>query len=128
MGLDLFNRFFSPLIKDALLNAAEKDAEKCKVCKGKMTDTMCYLYLIPAQFSDEHEESAEYYINNATRIESVDQIPNGNRACRMYVFQCQSCAHKKVSVVDFLKVRDNEIVKGGDIYPYEEFKDFFNND
>lgn len=125
MGLDLFNRFFSPLIKGALLSAAEKDAEKCKLCKGKMIDTVSYLYLIPVQFGNEHEESAEYYINNATRIESVDQIPNGNRACRMYVFQCQNCGHKKISVVDFLKVRDNEIVKGGDIYPYEKFSDFF---
>lgn len=42
----------------------------------------------------------------------------------MFVFQCQSCGHKKVSVVDFLKVRDNELVKGGDIYPYEKFREF----
>ena len=73
----------------------------------------------------EHEESAEYYISNAKRIESEEQIPNGNRACRMYVFQCQDCGHKMVSVVDFLKVRENELIKGGDIYPYEKFQYFF---
>lgn len=127
MGLDLFNRFFRPLIFNALLKSAEKNAEKCEVCKGKMIDTTSYLYLLPVQFSDEHEESAEYYINNATRIESTEQIPNGNRACYMYVFQCQDCGHKMVSVVDFLKVRENELMKGGDIYPYEKFRDFLNN-
>lgn len=127
MSLDLFNRFFHPLIFRTLLKSAEKRAEKCEVCKGKMVDTISYLYLIPAKFDDEHEESAEYYIHNGTRIESTEQIPNGNRACRMYVFQCQSCAHKKVSVVDFLKVRENELIKAGDIYPYEKFQAFFSN-
>ncbi len=34
------------------------------------------------------------------------------------------CGHKKVSVVDFLKVRENELVKEGDIYPYEKFREF----
>lgn len=127
MYLDLYNRLFRPLILRILLKSAEKRAEICEICKGKMVDTTCYMYLIPVKFDDDHEESAEYYIKNGTRIDSTDQIPNGNRACRMYVFQCQSCGHKMVSVVDFLKVRENELVKGGDIYPYEKFQDFFNN-
>ena len=124
MGLDLFNRFFRPLLFNTLLKVGEKSAEKCKMCKGKMVDTTSYLFLIPAKFDDEHEESAEYYINNATRIENEEQIPNGNRACRMYLFQCQDCGHKMVSVVDFLKVRENQLIKGGDLYPYEKFEDF----
>lgn len=125
MGLDLFNRFFRPLIFRALLKSAEKDAETCEMCKGKMVDTTSYLYLLPVQFSEEHEESAEYYLNNAVRIESTEQIPNGNRACYMYVFQCQSCGHRIVSVVDFLQVRDSQLIKAGDVYPYEDFQEFF---
>lgn len=95
MRLDLYNRFFAPLLTKVLLKNAEK--------------------------------SAEYYLNNATSIENTEQIPSGNRACRMFIFQCQSCGFKKVSIVDFLKVRDYEIVKSGDIYPYEKFRNFFNN-
>ena len=125
MSLDLYNRFFRPLLSRILLKIGEEQAEKCEMCKGKMVDTHSYLYLIPVKFGDEHEESAEYYINNAVQIESVEQIPNGNRACRMYVFQCQVCGHKMVSVVDFLKVRENELIKGGDVYPYEKFQYFF---
>lgn len=127
MFLNLYERFFRPLLFRTLLKSAERKAEKCEMCNGKMVDTTSYLYLIPAKFGEEHEESAEYYIKNGTKIDSTEQIPNGNRACRMFIFQCQSCGHKKVSVVDFLKVRENELVKGGDIYPYEKFRDFFSN-
>ena len=57
-------------------------------------------------------------------IESLDQIPNGKCACYMYVFQCQGCGYKEVSIVDFLQVLDNMIVKGGGTYPYETFREF----
>lgn len=125
MWLDIFGRFFRPLVSNALLAMSGKSAEKCKKCKGKMVDTACFLYLIPVQFDQEHEESAEYYISNATRIDHEEQIPSGNRACRMYVFQCQECGHQMVSVVDFLKVRETELIKGGNMYPYEKFQHFF---
>lgn len=125
MYLDLFQRFVKPLLYNTLLKHSEKSIEKCKQCKGKMVDTTSYLYLLPAHFDEEHEENAEYYLNNARQIESTEQIPSGNRACRMFIFQCQSCGHKIVSVVDFLKVREDELVKGGDIYPYEKFQTFF---
>lgn len=95
------------------------------MCKGKMINVISYLYLIPVHFDEEHEESVAYYLNNAVSIESMEQIPNGNRACYMHVFQCQDCARRVVSVVDFLKVRDNVVIKGGDIYPYEEFQKLF---
>lgn len=125
MFLNLYDRLFRPLLFKALLKIDEKCVEKCAKCKGKMVDTISYLYLIPAKFDDVHEESADYYINNAMKIESEEQIPNGNRACRMFVFQCQNCGHKIVSVVDFLKVRECELVKCGDVYPYDTFKNFF---
>lgn len=56
------------------------------------------------------EKSAGYYLNNATPIENTEQIPSGNRACRMFIFQCQSCGFKKFSIVDFLKVRDYDFL------------------
>ena len=126
MLFDLINRFFAPLMEKAIISASEKSGYKCKICKEKMLESQSDLYLIPAKIDDVHEESSAYYLNNATPIENTDQIPTGNRACYITVFQCPSCGHRNVSIVDFLKVRDKEIIKGGDIYSYDEFKDFLN--
>lgn len=123
----LFGRFIFPLIMRGVLKVSEKNGIKCDKCKTKMQDVKSYLYLIPVHFDEQHEETAQYYITHARPIESTEQIPSGNRACRMYVFQCMECGSKKVSVVDFLRVRDFEMLKGGDIYPYEQFEQFLNS-
>lgn len=107
-----------------IIRHANTETQKCKKCKGTMIDRASHLYLIPVMFDDKYEESAEYYINNFQRIEDISQIPNGRRACYLYLFQCQNCGHKNISIVDFLKVRDKEILKGGDIYEYEKFREF----
>ena len=73
--LDLYGRFFRPLLYRTILKVSEKSGEKCKQCKGKLVDTASYLYLIPVMFDQEHEESAAYYINHAVRIENEEQIP-----------------------------------------------------
>ena len=127
MLLDLPGRFLSPLISRLILKGSEKSTYRCKLCREKMAETHSFLYLIPAKIDDVHEESAQYYIKNATPIQSTEQIPTGNRACYISVLQCQTCGYREVSVVDFLKVRDKEIIKGGDIYSYEDFKDFFSS-
>ena len=106
---------------------SDGETQKCKKCKGEMIAVKSYEYLIPARFDEEHEESVDYYIQNVKPIKDSSEIPAGNRACYIHLFQCQGCGHKNVSVVDFLKVRDQEILKGGDIYPYEDFKYFLEN-
>lgn len=40
----------------------------------------------------------------------------------------EPCGGRSVSVIDFLKVRDMEVTKGGGVYPYEEFALFLQND
>lgn len=105
-------------------NNPEAGAPKCKKCKTKMVAGERVLYLIPVMFDKEHEESAEYYLKNARKIEDESQIPTGQRACRICLFRCPQCSKRVVSVVDFLKNRDNEVIFGGDIYPYEKFRDF----
>ena len=123
--LHLLERFIAPLLMRAGIHFGEKSLQKCKACKGKMAEAGEHLYLLPVKVDAKHEESAEYYIRNAKKIRSVDEIPAGTRACRMFIFECQNCGNKIVSVVDFLRVRDDEVLEGGDIYPYEKFKDFF---
>lgn len=97
---------------------------KCKQCKIRMTAGEGTLYLIPAMFDMQHEESAEYYLKNAKKIRDESQIPKGQRACRIFLFCCSQCGEKKVSVVDFLRNNEYESIHGGDIYPYEKFRDF----
>ncbi len=125
MSIGLFDRFLIPLLKRGLLMLDDKSMKKCKKCKGDMVNTVSYLYLLPLIFDHGHEESAQYYLQKAIKIDSMEQIPKGNRACYMNVFQCQNCADKLVSIVDFLKVREDAVIKGGGVYPYELFDAFF---
>lgn len=119
--------FFGRLIMVLIIRFANTETQKCKKCKGVMTAVESFLYLIPVYFDDEHEESAQYYIQNAKPISDDSQIPSGNRACYLHVFQCQNCGHKNISIVDFLKVREKQVIKGGEIYPYGEFEHFIRN-
>lgn len=100
------------------------DKQKCKKCKGTMIISKSYLYLLPTRFGDTHEKGAQYYLNNAYPIDEESQIPAGNQACYMHIIQCQDCGHKKVDIVDFLKVRDKNVLQDGEQYPYEVFRDF----
>ena len=88
------------------------------------TMTSLQFFFVWAGFDEGHEESAAYYLNHTVPIESEDDIPTGRRACYIYVFQCGNCTNRLISVVDFLKVRDQFVVKGGDTYPYEDFKSY----
>lgn len=105
----------------------DSETIKCKQCKGVMTSRKQFLALLPVFFDEEHEESAAFYQNNTVPIETEEEIPTGRRACYIHVFQCGSCGNKLISVVDFLKVRDQMSIKGGDTYPYEEFRSYIEN-
>ncbi len=122
--LVIFVRFILPyIVRDAVKKAAEK-GNICDKCKGGMDTISETLCLIPVSFDHKHERTAEYYINNSTPIQSVEQIPTGNRACRIAVLKCRICDRKEVGVVDFLRVRDTEITESIDIFPYEPFSGF----
>ncbi len=98
---------------------------KCPKCKSVMTENSSYLYLLPVYFSDTYKGSSSYFINNAIPINSEYEIPSGRHACYMNIFICSRCGHHIVSVVDFLKVRDEKIIKHASLFPYSEFGSFF---
>lgn len=107
---------------------AEKESEKgldCDACRTKLENTESHLYLIPVYFDHGHENSAQYYAANARPIADRELIPSGQRACWMHIFTCPTCGSKKVSVVDFLRVRDQDLPKGGGVFPYGDFGRFF---
>uniref|UniRef100_UPI00405675DD hypothetical protein n=1 Tax=Acetatifactor sp. TaxID=1872090 RepID=UPI00405675DD len=123
--LIVFGRIFLPLFLRLYVKRAEKKGDICDKCKGKMVTTHTSLYLIPVTFDQEHDQSAEYYIRNARLIQSEEQIPAGNRACRMQVLLCENCGCREVVVTDFLRVREQELLKGAEVFPYEQFAEFF---
>lgn len=125
MILDLWNRFLRPIFTRITMKIAEKKEDKCSLCNGSMEIIQSYLCLIPVYLDDEHEESADYYLKNAKRIDDMEKIPNGNRSCYMHIMQCKNCGHKEVGIIDFLKVREDILLKGAEIYPYEKFQHFF---
>lgn len=100
------------------------DDPKCSKCKGSMQMESENLYVLPVSFGDEHPENAEYYIKNAVQIADEQEIPTGRRACYIRVFRCGDCGFRNVSVIDFLKVREDQLLKGAACYTYEEFRDF----
>lgn len=106
-----------------LLKHPEKDKTRCQNCKTNMDITATKLYLIPVFFDKTHEKSAAYYLKNATRIETVEDIPSGNRACRMKVFRCPSCGSRHVEVFDFLKTQTMETPYSFEMYEYEQLRE-----
>lgn len=122
--LCIFARYIWPNIMRVWIKNAEEKGVKCDVCKGQVMDREEYLFLIPSSFDAPHVKDLQYYINNGRFISDVSQIPTGNRACRMAVTQCQNCGRREVVVIDFLRVRDSEVFKGAEAYPYEQLRGF----
>ena len=103
----------------------DEDKMKCPKCKGHMRMLDKRLYLLPCMFGASHEESSQYYVKNARPISSESEIPSGQRAAYFTLFMCEECGDKKVSVIDFLKVREETMAKGGGLYDYSELRQFF---
>ena len=100
------------------------DKLRCKQCKGNCQYDRSFLYLLPSFLDDEHVEGVEYYIENAVPLEDETQIPAGRRSCSFNVSCCESCGCRYVAIVDFLQVRDSQLVKGIENCSYAEVEEF----
>ena len=126
--LVIFARFIWPLIVRGIIKAAEKKGNICDVCKGNMLELREDFRLLPVRFDESHDRSAGYYIHSTTPVKDLSQVPSGSRACKIYLLQCQNCGCKEAAVIDILPVRGQEILKNADVFPYEEFRDFYETD
>lgn len=126
--LVIFGRYVWPYILRGIIKAAEKKGNICDVCKGNMQEIREDFGLLPVRFDQSHDRSASYYIHSTTPVKELSQIPSGSRACKIYLLQCQNCGIKEVAVMDILPVRGQEILKNADVFPYEEFKAFYEKD
>lgn len=126
MKLVLVGRIFQ-LIKYAIMKILMRTEEKCSKCKGPIEQVgEIKLYLIDAYIDQEHPETIAFY-QKSQRIMDDNSIPSGRRACYMQAFKCNNCGRHFINVVDFLKVRDSEIIKGGTEFTYSEMGEFYEN-
>lgn len=123
--LVIFARFIWPLILRGIIKAAEKKGNICDACKGSMIEVSEHLRMLLVRFDESHDRSSEYYIHSTMAIDDISQVPAGSRACKIFLLQCQNCGCKEVAVMDFLPVRGQEILKNADVFPYEEFRVFY---
>lgn len=123
--LVVFARFIWPLIVRAMIKAAEKKGNICDACKGSMIEVSEHLRMLPVRFDEGHDRSAYYYIHSTVPVKELSEVPSGNRACKIFLLQCQSCGCKEVAVMDILPVRGQEILKNGDVFQYGEFREFY---
>lgn len=125
MGI-IIDRIFQ-LIRYIVIRAALGTKAKCSKCKGSLEQVgESKLYLIDAYTDQEHPETKEFY-QKSQRIMDENAIPSGRRTCYMKVCRCNDCGSRFVDVIDFLKVRDSEIIKGGEEFAYEEMGEFYEN-
>lgn len=123
--LVIFFRYVWPYIARGIIRAAEKKGNICDVCKGNMIELSEHFRMLPVRFDEKHDCSASYYIHSTTPVNDLSQVPTGSRACKIYLLQCQNCGIKEVAVLDILPVRGQELLKNADVFPYEEFREFY---
>ena len=93
----------------------------CKAAASKVSNRE-YLFLIPVFFGEKYENEESYLCSHMKPIMRKDQIPSGQRACRVKVYNCSKCDKKQVGITDFLQVREEESIKGGYVFAYEPFR------
>ena len=79
----------------------------CKAAAEK-TSHYPYLFLIPVHFGKHYADPEKFLLRNMHPIMSKEQIPTGQRACRLTVFSCPHCSKQLVEITDFLQVRGEE--------------------
>lgn len=83
---------------------------RCDVCRTRtQTSGSAQLFLLPVYQDKDYTASAEYYSKNCRPISQMQDIPVGQRACRMWPLSCPGCGARAVLVVDFLMVRGQEV-------------------
>lgn len=108
------------ILGNMLLNEIKK-TPRCKICKTRMTKSnTAYLFLLPLFHDQEYKPSPEYYIKNCIPINRPEEIPTGQRACRLWIVDCPKCSNRRVFVQDFLRVRDQEVIEHKRDYSYQE--------
>lgn len=97
----------------------------CSKCQSKMDERKRQLYSLPMMVGHYvSHENAEYYKNNLRKVSRKADIPTGQYACGMIVYECPECGHRAVKLSVFLPVRDQEKLEEGLYFEKGEMDDF----
>lgn len=94
---------------------------KCKAAASRVSQYR-YLFLIPISFGDTYSDAENYLRTHMHPIMNKNQIPTGQRACWIDIFECSRCGTKQVDITDFLQVRGEEYAKAYHKFAYESFR------
>ncbi len=102
----------------------------CKNCKKDMDIIKKKLYVLPMYVGQtlKPENAESYLIQNASPVESKQEIPKGQYACGLRVHRCSSCGKIAESVELFLPVNGKEMTERyflfepGTIYKFKDFQ------
>lgn len=102
----------------------KKGQSTCRKCKAAAPKTSHYpyLFLIPVSFGDTYSDAENFLRSHMTPIMNKGQIPTGQRACKVEVFDCPRCNHRQIEITDFLQVRGEEVAKAYHTFDYEPFR------
>lgn len=97
----------------------------CSKCQTKMEERKRQLYKLPMMVGHytSHEE-ADYYKKNLIKVNRKADIPIGQYACGMIVYECPECGHRPVKLSIFLPVRDQEKPEDAMYFENGEMNDF----
>ena len=93
----------------------------CKAAADKISHYP-YLFLIPVTFGNHYSDPEKYLLKNMSPIMSKQQIPTGQRACKVDVFSCPRCNKLMVEITDFLQVRGEECSEEYHIFDHDPFR------
>lgn len=103
---------------------AKRGEITCMYCKAAASKSSQreYLFLIPISFGDQYGDAENYLRSHMRPIMGKDQIPTGQRACKLELYRCSKCDKEQVGITDFLQVRGEEYTKGCYVFSYESFR------
>lgn len=116
----MFYSFWDKLT-GAKLIARGKKAPRCRECRATAEIRHGpWLYLLPVLHDKSYTPSGDYYCRMCRPLDRVEDIPTGQRACRMWTLVCPVCGKRSVLVVDFLRVRGEEVTEEYGVYDARE--------
>ena len=101
----------------------------CSKCQSQMEEKKRQLYQLPMTVGHyTSHQRAEYYQQNLVKVNGKADIPIGNYACGMKVYECPACGHRAVKLSIFLPVRDQEKHEEALLFENGEMDDFLGRD
>lgn len=119
----ILSRILSPIVN---WFSKREFSPKCVHCSAQTEphEGQELLFLLPIMVNDGYNATEKFFVTQAKKIRSVEEIPAGQRACWLKCYSCPNCHERAVVINDFLHVRGEQLLKGRYVYEYKKFEQF----